>query len=622
VLATGAIALGLLVTPIPAAAEETLGGTGNNVRHPAWGAAGSPYLRVAPPRYANGVGRMVRGPSPRFVSNRVFNDLGVNVFSENGLSQWAWAWGQFLDHDMGLRVETGGPQATLPFDAGDPLERFQNDLGGIPFSRTPAAPGTGVKGVPRQQTDRTTSYIDASNIYGTTRARLDWLRAGRLDGDPGDNAAHLMLPGGYLPRPGARGRPKSAPFMQLTGPLMGNPGDAAVAGDVRANDNHALTAIQTLFAREHNRIVALLPRRLAPETRFQVARRVVSAEEQFITYHEFLPALGVRLPRYRGYRPRVDAGISQEFAVVGFRAHSMIHGDFNARVPAGRLSPEQISALREQGMRVREKGTEVLVQTPLTASFGNPDLVRELGLGPVLRSLAEEHQYRNDELIDDALRSVLFQVPKPGAVSSTCGIPQANPSCYTGVLDLGAIDIQRGRDHGIPTYNRLRRAYGLAPARSFAALTGEPTQSFTDPAIAASDPLDDPRILDFTAFFDAAGNQIDPEVVDPSAAQRRSTLAARLKAIYGNVSRLDAIVGMMAEPHIPGSDLGPLQRAIWRRQFRALRDGDRFFYLNDPQLRRIKQRYGIDYRRTLSSLIALDTGMVLPRDLFHFPPAP
>ena len=605
-----------------APAAEKLDGTGNNRRHPGWGSAASPYLRVAPPRYADGVGRMAPGPSPRFVSNRVFNDLGANVFSENDLSQWAWAWGQFLDHDMGLRIEAGGPQAPNPFDASDPLERFHDDLGGIPFTRTPAAPGTGVKGAPRQQVNRTTSYIDASNVYGTTRGRLDWLRAGRLDGDPGDNSARLLLPGGYLPRAAARGHPRSAPPMQLTGPLMGSPESAAVAGDIRANDNHALTAIQTLFAREHNRIVGLLPRGLAPEVRFQIARRVVSAEEQFITYREFLPALGVRLPAYRGYRPRVDAGISQEFAVVGFRAHSMIHGDFNARVPAGRLTPGQISELRAQGMTVREVAGEVLVKTPLTVSFGNPGLVRELGLGPVLRSLVEERQYRNDELIDDTLRSVLFQVPKPGASDPSCGAPRVDPSCFTGVLDLGAIDIQRGRDHGIPTYNGLRRAYGLAPRRSFAAITGEPTQSFTDPAIDQSDPLDDPGILDFTAFFDRAGNPVDPTVADAASAVRRSTLAARLKAIYGKVSRLDAIVGMMAEPHLPGSDLGPLQRAIWRRQFHALRDGDRFFYLTDPRLHRIKRRYGIDYRTTLSRLIALDTGTALPRDVFHFSPPP
>ena len=57
---------------------------------------------------------------------------------------------------------------------------------------------------------------------------------------------------------------------------------------------------------------------------------------------------------------------------------------------------------------------------------------------------------------------MLFQVPKPGTPT---GVPATrrsiDPDCFTGVVDLGAIDIERGRDHGMPTYNELRQAYGL-----------------------------------------------------------------------------------------------------------------------------------------------------------------
>ena len=75
-----------------------------------------------------------------------------------------------------------------------------------------------------------------------------------------------------------------------------------VAGDLRANENVALTATHTLFAREHNRIVDALPQSLSDEERFQIARRVVGAEQQYITYEEFLPALGVELSRLRRLR--------------------------------------------------------------------------------------------------------------------------------------------------------------------------------------------------------------------------------------------------------------------------------------------------------------------------------
>src|SRR6185437_7017310 len=132
----------LLVIAPAARASRSLDGHANNLRHPAWGRAGTQYLRVAPAHYADGVSAMVAGPAPRRVSNRVFNDIGQNLFSARGLSQWVWAWGQFIDHDIGLADETPGESAPLAFDPHDPLEAFTDDAGGIDFNRTPAAPGT------------------------------------------------------------------------------------------------------------------------------------------------------------------------------------------------------------------------------------------------------------------------------------------------------------------------------------------------------------------------------------------------------------------------------------------------------------------------------------------------
>src|SRR5437588_127130 len=142
-----------------AAASRTLDGSGNNLRHAAWGAAGTTYPRIAPPEYADGISSMVGGPSPRYVSNRIFNDLGQNLFSENDVTQWGWAWAQFVDHDIGLADERPGEDAPIAFRAADPLERFTNDFGLIGFSRTPAAPGTGITS-PRQQLNTVSSYID------------------------------------------------------------------------------------------------------------------------------------------------------------------------------------------------------------------------------------------------------------------------------------------------------------------------------------------------------------------------------------------------------------------------------------------------------------------------------
>jgi Animal haem peroxidase len=588
---------------------RTLDASDTNPRHPTWGAAGTPYARVAPANYADKVGSMVGGPNARMISNRIFNDDGVNLFSERGLSQWVWAWGQFLDHDLGLRDETPGESAPISFNAADPLEQFTNDFGAVAFSRTPAAPGTGTSAAnPRQQINTLTSLIDASNVYGTTSSRLEWLLNGPVDGTLSDNKATLMLPGGYLPRADARGNASTAPPVDLMGALMGTPSRAAVAGDVRANENIALTAIQTLFAREHNRIVALLPSVLSDTQKFEIARRVVGDEIQRITYEEFLPALGIKLSRYRGFDPNVNPSITDEFATVAFRAHSMVHGEFEVDFTPGRYKAAQLTGFQSSGIEVVDEPTDHALVVPLTVAFGNPDLLESLGLGPVLASLANERQYRNDEQIDNSMRSVLFEVPKPGTTDPTaCQTPVVDPTCFSGVVDLGALDVMRGRDHGMPTYNDLRKAYGLAPKTSFTAITAESTDAFpSDPLIDAADPIDDPNIMDFTQLRDANGVVLDPN--DPATQEnavtgvRRSTLAARLKAIYGTTNTVDAFVGLVSEPHAPGTELGELELAIMKKQFEALRDGDRFFYANDPVLAAIQRTYHLRLP-TLSQIV-------------------
>jgi hypothetical protein len=67
------------------------------------------------------------------------------------------------------------------------------------------------------------SYISAKTVYGVTNARLDWLRPGSLDGNPANNSALLMLPGGYLPTADARGNASAAPAMDRDGRLTATP---------------------------------------------------------------------------------------------------------------------------------------------------------------------------------------------------------------------------------------------------------------------------------------------------------------------------------------------------------------------------------------------------------------
>ena len=259
------------------------------------------------------------------------------------------------------------------------------------------------------------------------------------------------------------------------------------------------------------------------------------------------------------------------------------------------------------------EGDELEFVIPLNLAFGNPDLLKLIHLDAVLHGLGGEPQYKNDEQIDNQLRSVLFQVPVTG--NPACLDGPTLPQCFKGVVDLGAIDIARGRDHGMPLYNDLRRAFGLSPKSSFTSITGESTDR-----LPSSLSINDPRILEFTALFDAEGNPIElgSEAADGEAVVgvRRSTLAARLKAIYGDTDKLDSFVGMVSERHVRGTEFGELQLAMWTQQFRALRDGDRFFYLNDPYLREIERLFGISYKRTLGQIIEQNAGIDVQDNVF------
>ncbi len=188
---------------VPQFEARTLNDWGNNPIHPEWGSAGSDYLRLAPARYADGSGAMVAGPNPRYVSNRIFNSLGQDLFSERSASQWLWVWGQFVDHTFG-HAQSGSEEAPIAFDAEDPLESFSDTLGAIPFTRDAVAPGTGTSASnPRQQVNRVSSFIDASAIYGNSR-RAPGMAAHRpRQRQPGETAGAAAAP---RPLPAARER--------------------------------------------------------------------------------------------------------------------------------------------------------------------------------------------------------------------------------------------------------------------------------------------------------------------------------------------------------------------------------------------------------------------------------
>src|SRR5690606_4666331 len=103
-----------------------------------------------------------------------------------------------------------------------------------------------------------------------------------------------------------------------------------IAGDERANQNHLLLSIHTVFAREHNRLADQL-KSLNPnwsdEQIYQKARHINVGILQNIIFEEWLQAMGLKLPQYAGYRKSVNPAIMNVFSAAAFRlGQTLVNG--------------------------------------------------------------------------------------------------------------------------------------------------------------------------------------------------------------------------------------------------------------------------------------------------------
>ncbi len=265
------------VMPWPCLGQiRSFDGVGNNIVNPGWGSAGANFVRLdSMPNYGDGMASPggATAPNPREISHTLGMQANPMRDAANR-SDYVWQWGQFLDHDITL---TPGGTEFFPVmigDTNDPLWPM------VPMMRSAFDPTTGTSiDNPRQQLNLNTSFIDASMVYGSSQARADALRSfsgGLLNTSPGD-----LLPRniGLLENANEGPEPDQ---------------DLFLAGDIRANEQLGLTAMHTLFVREHNRVageIAGANPNLSDESIFQRARKIVGGIVQNITYSEYLPAL-------------------------------------------------------------------------------------------------------------------------------------------------------------------------------------------------------------------------------------------------------------------------------------------------------------------------------------------
>ncbi|GIY61758.1 chorion peroxidase [Caerostris darwini] len=523
---------------------RTFDGTCNNLRHPSWGMASSCFERLVDPDYADGTAekRVARSgnplPSPRRVS------LEVHAHLDNPtdyVTHMFMAWGQFLDHDISLsplsRVNNelieccptsdDDPSICDPIliDRDDPFfAAFGIDCLSNVRSTMCATCSLG----PRQQTNQLTSYIDASHIYGPSRNESLALRSN--DGT-GTLRSSIFPEAGELPPGSSIPNEDQCSFQD---PNL----DCFETGDQRANQHPALTSLHVLMLREHNRIARSLREingNWDDERLYQETRRIIGAIMQMITYNEFMPLvigpermewfdLTVRRSGFTQYDDTVPATLVNEFSTAAYRfGHSLINSFF----------PE-ISRGSNSGSRLRD-----MFQYPFGLYRGQLD-----GL---MTGLTQSPCQKFDRYMVRDVTNHLYQM-------------RGNESG----LDLASLNVNRGRDHGIPGYTTLVEFCG------------------------------------------------GPQITSWSQLDRLFQRGVRplFERLYEDVRDIDLFSGGLAERPNQGAVIGPTFTCIMGIQMYHLKYGDRFYFehggqagsFSAAQLREIK-------KVTLGKLMCQNTGI-------------
>ncbi len=375
-----------------------------------------------------------------------------------------------------------------------------------------------------------------------------------------------------------------------------------ITGDGRGNENIGLTAVHTVFHAEHNRLVEdykgtilasgdlavinewlltdltnvtqipTTPSGIAAlnwdgERLFQAGRFVTEMEYQHLVFGEFARKIQPAIAPFSATTPTLDPSIVAEFAHVVYRfGHSMLMETVD------RL--DATNAVVDANPNVAGNQQIGLIQAFLNPiEFDqNSTVSASVAAGQIVRGMSRQVGNEIDEFVTGALRNNLVGLP----------------------LDLAALNIARGRDTGVPSFNHAR-------AQLFAA-TGDsrltPYTDWTDFATHMKNPL---SVINFIAAY-GTHSSITSIVEGTATTQQEKRDAAMLLVLGGAgapADRLDYlngtgawtsvetglnlvdfwIGGLAEEQQQFGGMLGSTFNYVFQTQLENLQEGDRFYYL-------------------------------------------
>ena len=423
------------LAPLPE--YRTIDGTGNNPLRPYSGSTGILLRRFVATDYADGIGEPTGAerPSARAISGDVAQQKRAAP-STAGVTDFVWQWGQFLDHDIDLTPIASPPE---PFDVqvptGDPwFDPQGTGTATIPLNRSDYEWENGV----REQLNEITAWIDASNVYGSDPVRARELRTLDGTGRLKTSAGATCLPFNENGLPNAPSASEPTFF---------------VAGDVRANEQVGLTAMHTLFVREHNHWAA----------------RCALANPGVMSGDETLPVRRAPSSAPRCRRSPTASSCPVLLGPGGATARTGLSPLRDRRPASPTSSPPRPTGFRPQ---------HALADS---CCAWRPIGCRSIAAGNLPLELTPSSTRARCTSIRRRHRSVPAARPEPASVarrSTTYAGRRGSqlpvrPPRVGRVRPRFALNIQRGRDHGLPSVQR-RAPRATASTRSTRVQRGEP----------------------------------------------------------------------------------------------------------------------------------------------------